>query len=221
MGPRPNDPGTVFAALCDHIWFGPASQFAKDVAAEIERHRADALAVDYFLYGALAAAAEKAGMPTAVLWHTTFGEWDVLNQGLPALNAARAEIGLLALDTVFGQYRRMDRALILTHESFDFAITAMELPSNACHVGPQVVRGLGDSRIKREPGQPPLVLVSLSTTYQAQEDVLQRVIAAVGTLPVRALVTTGPAVSLEADVPGNVELSGWTEHAGVLPHPRL
>jgi hypothetical protein len=75
------------------------------VAAELERWPADALAVDYFLYGALAAA-EKAGLPAAVLWHTTFGEFDALNRGLPALNAARAGIGLSPLTTVFEQFRR-------------------------------------------------------------------------------------------------------------------
>jgi MGT family glycosyltransferase len=215
-----NDPGMVFAALCDHIWFGPARQFAQDVAAEIERHPADALAADYFLYGALAAA-EKARIPTAVLWHTTFGEWEVLNQGLPALNAARAEIGLPPLQSVFEQYRRMNRVLVLTSEPFDFAISPMELPRNVRHVGPQLMPGLGGGRWMDESQQPPLVLVSLSTTYQAQEDALLRVAHALGTLPVRALVTTGPAVSLQTDLPGNVEVSAWTNHADVLPHAAL
>jgi MGT family glycosyltransferase len=156
-----------------------------------------------------------------VLWHTTFGEWDALNQGLPALNAARAGIGLPPLTTVFEQYRRMDRVLVLTHESFDFALTSQELPSNVRHVGPQIPAGSGSAPARSEPQQPPLVLVSLSTSYQAQEDVLQRVIAALGTLPVRGLVTTGPAVRLQADLPGNVELSAWTPHADVMPHAAL
>jgi UDP:flavonoid glycosyltransferase YjiC (YdhE family) len=193
-----SDSGTVFAALCEHVWFGPAGRFAADVSAELRRHAADALAVDHFLYGALAAA-EKAGLPTAVLWHTTFGEWDALNQGLPALNTARAGIGLPALTTVFEQYRRMDRVLVLTHESFDFAITPQNLPSNVRHVGPQIPPGSGTARARGEPAQLPLVLVSLSTTFQAQEEVLRRLTAALGTLPVRALVTTGPAICLQTD----------------------
>ena len=127
------DPGTAFAALCDHLWFGPASLFAADVTTELGRHRADALAIDYFLYGALAAA-EKAAKPTAVLWHTTFGEWEALNQGLPALNAARAQSSLPPVTTVFEQYRRMDRVLVFTTESFDFAITSQPVPANVRHV---------------------------------------------------------------------------------------
>jgi hypothetical protein len=151
------------------------------VAAELEQRPADALAVDYFLYGALAAA-ERASLPTAVLWHTTFGEFDALNVGLPALNAARAGIGLPPLTTVFEQFRRMDRVLVLTDESFDFAIRPAALPANVRHVGPQLPSGTGPARPHNKPGRPPLVLVSLSTTYQAQEDVLCRVIAALGTL---------------------------------------
>jgi UDP:flavonoid glycosyltransferase YjiC (YdhE family) len=41
------------------------------------------------------------------------------------------------------------------------------------------------------------------------------------TLPVRALVTTGPAVSVGGDLPGNVEVSAWTPHADVLPSTAL
>jgi UDP:flavonoid glycosyltransferase YjiC (YdhE family) len=213
------DPGTALAALCDHLWFGPAARFAADVTAEVSRYPTDALAVDYFLYGALAAA-EKARIPTAVLWHTTFGEWEVLNQGLPALNAARAQIGLPPLATVFEQYRRMARVLILTDKSFDFAITPMELPPNACHVGPQLPPET--PTVSRAANlQRPLVLASLSTSYQAQEDLLRQVVAALGTLPVHGLVTTGPAVALEGDRPANVEVTAWIPHTDVLPRASL
>ena len=213
------DPGTAFAALCDHLWFGPASLFAADVTAELDRHPTDALAIDYFLYGALAAA-EKAAKPTAVLWHTTFGEWEALNQGLPALNAARAQSSLPPVTTVFEQYRRMDRVLVLTTESFDFAITSQPVPANVRHVGPQIPPGSGSAPASTEPRQP-LVVASLSTTYQAQQDILRRIIAALGTLPVRGLVTTGPAVRLAADLPGNVQLSAWTPHAQIMPRAAL
>jgi len=211
-----DDPATVFAALCDHLWFGPAGRVAADVAVELERHPADALAVDYFVFGGLAAA-EKAGLPTAVLWHTAFGEWNVWNQGLPVLNAARAGIGLPPLTDVFEQYRRMDRVLVLTSEAFDFAVAPTELPSNVRHVGPQLAAAPKSDGMAGAREQPPLVLVSLSTAYQAQEGVLLRVIAALGALPVRGLVTTGPAVSLDVDLPDNVEVSAWIPHADVLP----
>jgi MGT family glycosyltransferase len=65
------------------------------------------------------------------------------------------------------------------------------------------------------------VVVSLSTTYQAQQDMLRRIIAALGTLAVRGLVTTGPAVRVAADLPGNVEVSAWTPHAEIMPRAAL
>jgi MGT family glycosyltransferase len=213
------DPSTAFAAWCDHLWFGPASLFAADVTAELARHRADALAIDYFLYGALAAA-ERAAKPTAVLWHTTFGEWEVLNQGLPALNAARARISLPPLMSVFEQYRRMDRVLVLTSEFFDFAITSQPRPANVRHVGPQIPPGPGSAPAGDGTRQP-LVVASLSPTYQAQQAALGRIIAALGTLAVRGLVTTGPAVRVAADLPGNVEVSAWTPHAEIMPRAAL
>ena len=44
------------------------------------------------------------------------------------------------------------------------------------------------------PGDDPLVLVALSSTFQDQADCLQRIVDALGTLPVRGIVTTGPAL---------------------------
>jgi UDP:flavonoid glycosyltransferase YjiC (YdhE family) len=216
-------PETAFAAMCEHVWFGPAARIAADTTAEMGREPVDALAVDYFLYGALAAA-EKAGRPTAALWHTTFGEFDVLNRGLPALNAARAGIGLPPLASVFEQFRRIDRVLVLTSASFDFAVTPLELPANARHVGPQLLGWDVASPAAARPAggdRQPLVLVALSTTYQAQEGLLDRVAAALGTLDARGLVTTGPAVRPPADVPANVEVRAWIPHAEVLPRVSL
>jgi MGT family glycosyltransferase len=217
------DPATAFAAICDHFWFGTAARIAADTAAEFGREPVDALAVDYFLYGALAAA-ERAGLPAAALWHTTFGEFEALNRGLPTLNAARAEIGLPPLASVFDQFRRIDRVLVLTSESFDFAITPLDLPANVRHAGPQLPGWDGTSGNRDRLGRGddrPLILVALSTTYQAQEDLLGRVVTALGTLGVRGLVTTGPAVRPPPDVPVNVQVRAWVPHAEVLPRASL
>lgn len=67
----------------------------------------------------------------------------------------------------------------------------------------------------------PLVLVSFSTTYQAQEEVLGRVVQALGMLPLQALVTTGPAVSLDGHLPANVNAASSVSHTDVLPRVAL
>lgn len=215
-----DDPATVFAAMCDRLWFGAADRFAADVAAEITREPTDALAVDYFAFGGMVAA-EGAGLPTAVLWHTAFGEWEGWNAGLPALNMGRAGVGLSPLGNVFEQYRRMDRVLVLTSAAFDFAHSPLALPANVVHVGPQLAEAPWHEETAGAPGEPPLVLASLSTSYQAQEDILGRVIAALGTLPVRGLVTTGPAVAFAGEVPDNVTVCTWMPHAEILPRAAL
>jgi MGT family glycosyltransferase len=232
--------------------FGPASAFAGDVLAEVDRHGPDAVAADCFLFGALAAA-ERSGLPSAALWHTVYArsDWDtpadgmglplarawpgklrdrafkmvearLWNKGLPALNAARAGLGLDPLDTVFEQWDRADRILVMTSSAFDFACLAgTALPENVRYVGPQVEIGSLDRTSRAAWSDRPLVLVSFSTSYQAQEPLLRRVVAALGALPVRVLVTTGRAVELTGSLPSNVEVRRWVPHAEVLPDAAL
>jgi len=50
-------------------------------------------------------------------------------------------------------------------------------------------------------------------------ELLQRAAGALGRLPVRGLVTTGPAVDPAAiRAPGNVSVRRWVRHADVLPY---
>lgn len=236
----------------DKLLVAPAPLFAADTLAAIERCRPDAVAVDYFLFGALAAA-ERSGLPSAALWHTVYAppEVDVpafasgqgLPRGLPSrltgramrglsaawwkrtlpsLNATRAGLGLPPLGRVFEQYDRLDRVLVMSSAAFDFAaLTGAAMPANVRYVGPQISPEKSDAPQPVAKGDPPLVLVSFSTTYQAQDELLRRTIAALGQLPVRALVTTGPAISLDGALPANVETSPWVSHAEVLPRTSL
>jgi hypothetical protein len=57
-------------------------------------------------------------------------------------------------------------------------------------------------------GSTPLVLVSLSTSEQGQADLLQRCVDAVASLPVHAVVTTGPDRFADRHVVG-----AWKERA--------
>lgn len=249
---KPRSPLATNALYRDKLLVAPAPLFAADVLEEVERYRPDAIAVDYFLFGAVAAA-ERSGLPSAALWHTVYAPPEVdtpafasgmgLPRGLPgrlagravrglsgawwkrtlpSLNATRAMLGLPPLRRVFEQYDRLDRVLVMSSTAFDFAaLTGAELPVNVRYVGPQLSLGEGDGAPPVAKDDPPLVLVSFSTTYQAQDDLLRRAVAALGALPVRALVTTGPAVSLDADLPANVEASPWVSHAEVLPRASL
>lgn len=132
------------------------------------------------------------------------------------LNEGRTRLGLLPLRTVHDLLATADRVLVLTSRSFDFPA---ELPANVRYVGPQLENP--EWTPPWEPPWPaddprPLVLVSLSTTYQAQEDLLERTIDAVGRLPVRALITSGPVEI--TNPPPNCHVASFVPHA--RPSPR-
>ncbi len=237
----------LFARARERLLFGPAADYAADVLAEVERAPVDVIAADFMLFGALVGA-ERADCASVALFHTVYApprgggppfmsgfglatgpptrarEWvfgkvsaGLWNKGLRALNAARAGVELEPLCDVFEQFDRMDRVLVLVSDGFDFAALGGRLPDNVRYVGPQLK--LADAVV--EPGDPPLVLVSFSTTYQAQHPLMERVVRALGTLPVRALVTTGPAVELDGALPSNVQVERWIDHRDVLPEASL
>jgi len=105
---------------------------------------------------------------------------------------------------------------VMTSPSFDFPA---QLPHNAGYIGVQL-----EDPQWTPPWNPPwpsaddrpLVVVSLTTTYQAHGDMLARIVSALGSLPVRALVTTG-RIELK-EPPPNVHLARFVPHARVLPY---
>jgi len=142
---------------------------------------------------------------------------------IATLNAARAASGLPPLASAFDQFARAERLLVMTSPAFDFPTDG--LPANVRYIGPQL-----DDPAWLPPWEPsvsgadhlPLVLVSLSTTYQRQGDLLRRIIGALDGLPVRALVTLGPAVQREGlSLPGNVQVEQYVPHLRVVPHADL
>jgi UDP:flavonoid glycosyltransferase YjiC (YdhE family) len=228
----------------------PALGFAEDVLGELERVPVDALVVDFMLAGAVAAA-ECAGLPTAALMHTVyclppgrppFGPGFKARDGwtghvrdaavlglrrganrdaLADLNEARRQIGLAPVVSASDQLAHVARVLVLTSAAFDPPPAA--LPPNVRYVGPQL-DDLSRERLDLSwPGRnrEPLVVVSFSTRFAAAR-VGQRVLDALTTLPVRGLLTLGPALSPEdLRVPANVLVRCFVPHRAVLPRAQL
>jgi UDP:flavonoid glycosyltransferase YjiC (YdhE family) len=219
-------PFEAFARTRERLMFGPASAYAQDVLEELAAHPADAVAVDFPLFGALVGA-EHAHVPTVVLNTTIYrlpapglpptglgllpaaGPFGrvrdtVLNalvsrlfaQGLPDLNAARRELGMAPLAHTFQQLEHADLFLVLTSPAFDFP--ASRLPPNVRYVGPQLDEPLW-AQLWSSPWPAdhpdPLIVVSLSTSFQHQGALLQRVMDALGGMRVRGLVTVGPTLA--------------------------
>jgi UDP:flavonoid glycosyltransferase YjiC (YdhE family) len=138
--------------------------------------------------------------------------------GVHALNQARRQCDLPPLRSPLQQYDAAARVLVMTSPAFDFRPRA--LPPNVCHVGmpfEDVGAATWESPWAVEDVRP-LVLVSLSTAPQGQTDVLHRTLTALGELPVRGLVTLGPALaSAQFQAPANVALTPFVPHALILP----
>jgi MGT family glycosyltransferase len=225
-----------------------ASAFATDVLAELERFPADALVADFMLAGAVAAG-ERAGVPTAVLVHTIYC---LPAPGLPppglglmpargaagrirdaalaavrrratasllfALNDTREQLDLRPVASGVEHLSRAERMLVLTSESFDFPATL--LPENVRYADPQRDRQAVVRR-RAERGELPLVLVAPSTRT-ADTALVQRVLDVLGDLPVRGLLTSGPALSPTGlRVPSNVAPHRFLPHDEVVPDASL
>jgi MGT family glycosyltransferase len=106
--------------------------------------------------------------------------------------------------------------LVMTSPSFDFPLA--RLPDNVRYVGPQLDDPVwATEQTWRRPGNEPLVLGATSSVFQHQTGLLQRIAQALGTLPVRGLITTGLAVDpQEIPAPPNVEVVQAAPHRQVL-----
>ena len=135
---------------------------------------------------------------------------------LPRFNEVRAALGLQPMRAFREYVQRVDRVLVLTSPAFDFPA---QLPANVEYVGPQLdpPAPMPDWESPWPAGNDrPLVVVGLSTTHQAHDPLLERIVAALATLPVRALVTTGGA-TLRSTPPDNIHVARFVPHAQVLP----
>ena len=205
------------------LFFGPASLQAADLSDAIARFSPDVVIVDALLTGA-SAGAEHSGLPTAAvapnvnmlrspgvppmgsglrplggslgrMRDTALHRLTEVLMGTGTLNDTRDELGLVRVDSLEQSVRRADRVILLTSEAFDFTPTSPD---------PDVVYGglpiPPNERVPtawtppwQEDGRP-AVLLSLSTTYMQQEDLLRRLVDALGRVDCHALVTTGPGM---------------------------
>ena len=241
-------PLRLWGRVRDRLLVGPASQFCRDVLEELRREAADVVVVDTLIpaatFGAEAAGVPTVIVmhgpymiprgevpPLGTGFMPARGNLGRLRDrsaaalalaafrsGLPALNQARAEVGLVPLRDARDLMGKTSRILVCSSPSFDFAPGS--IPANARYAGPQLDDA--PSTASRNPwaipSGRPLVLVGLSSTVMRQEGLLQRIADALGQLPVQGLITTGPAVdpALIA-APPNVTVTRWVRHADVLP----
>jgi MGT family glycosyltransferase len=246
---EPRNPLKIFARQRDRVAFGPALAYAEDVLETLQRWPADALAIDTALFGAMLAAEKSGlptallvprcyllptpgcpapgagflpaqGLPGR-LRDVVCGAviTRLFATGLPALNAARTQLGLAPLQHPFEQFDRADLVLVMTSRAFDF--TAPRFPPNVRYVGPILDDPVwAQTWMSPWPADhpDPLVLVGFSSMFQNQRAMLQRVIDALGAMRVRVLVTLGPALSPgQLHAPANVVIRDAVPHTHLFP----
>jgi len=235
------------------IWCGPALHYARDVIEELDSEPADLVVTNEALFGVMAACESRRqkfvvmspnislapipgvpplgpGLPPARndeerAMHAEIAKAveAMFDSGLPALNAARSELGLAPLDHVLEQFGPAERQLLATAQAFDFPADA--LPDKVRYVGPQIA----DPEWAQAWSSPwpdsddrPLVVVGFSTTFQNHVGALQNVIDALATLPVRVLVTLGGSIAAEElDPAANCVIVDSAPHTVVMPQAAL
>jgi UDP:flavonoid glycosyltransferase YjiC (YdhE family) len=185
----------------------------EDILAEAADFRPDVMVVDCMMLSAFEAAS-RLGCPTAVLVHVLYAPF-VLEWGDAVLNTCLADV-----------LAQTDRVLALTPPGFDRDCV---LPANTSYVGPinrphgsggEAGGAMSDADLAwlTRPGDPWLLL-SLSTTLQGQGKALPTLLEAVGSLPVRGLLTLGDVLPVESvSAPPNVMVRAYVPHERVLPH---
>lgn len=235
-----------FERMLSTIIAGSAARYAADVLEELRREPADLVVTSEMLLGVMAAcesigqrhAAFAAnlciypveGMPIfgpglpppgtdaerALHAEINAGSMALFDAGLPALNAARRDLGLKPLDHLTDQIASNAAYLLGTARAFDFPA---DLPDRMTYVGPQLgAPAWTDAWIA--PWEPmdrrPLVVVGMSSTFQNHAGVLQAVIDAAATLPIRAVVTLAEIQPDEVIAARNVWLVRSAPHDALM-----
>ncbi len=232
--------------------FAPAGAYAADTLDEIRRLPTDAvLSLDLLPGCALAAEAADLphavlsphisirplpGIPPAASGLTpprTEAERDAVDaataaivsameQGRPALNAARRAFGLPPVASAFAHFDRADRVLLAVSRAFDFDTQA--LPANYRYIGPLLDEpGWSRGALTAWPGaRRPRILVAGSTGAQDQTALLRRVARAVGTVEAETVLTTGPNVgAADLDAPAAVRVVAAASHDALMARADL
>jgi UDP:flavonoid glycosyltransferase YjiC (YdhE family) len=144
------------------------------------------------------------------------------NAGLPPVNAARSQLGLAPLEHWEDQLLGAHAICMMTAPELDFASRGA-LPANMRYVGPAFEPYQDDwTPPWPQENTDPLVLIGFSTSYMNQRALVQRVLDAIDGLPVRALLTTGPALDAAVlRLPANTRAEMYVAHRAVMPHTKL
>lgn len=205
---RPNTADEEVAFISDDL--AGSARLARDFLTTHAALRPDVCLIDVMLISAQTAALEH-GIPYAVVnhlaWITEGGCVGFLN----SLVAGAAGGGSATL------FELLDRAPLVLATSYREFGTPTSLSPHVHFVGPIREPAAPEPWPRRFPDRP-LVLVSLSSTFQGQGATLRNICSALAPLPLEVLVTTGRGFAPETlPVAGGVSAQAFVPHDTVLP----
>lgn len=206
----------------EKIWF--ATSIAEDVEGELRGERADILLADNMLAGAFCAA-ERSGVPVVALFHQPWSVFhagplaDMWRSALPLVASMRNSLGLGEVTEPQSLWAGVP-SVVAGIPELGLPLSA---PANVHHVGWIAEHPPHERPAVQIPaGDAPLVVVAHSTSQMGQAAVLQTVLEGLADLPVRVLVTTGPAVAPTLlDLPANASAVAYLPHEHVLGDANL
>ena len=139
--------------------------------------------------------------------------------GLNALNEVRRGMGLPDVENLSALLDDFALVLVSMPGEFDLASRA-PLPTAVRFVGHLAPPAPEQHWLNPWPpgDERALVLVSLSTTFMDQRRLAERILEALGDMPVRGLFTLGLALRLDRkSIPDNVVTADFVPHAAVMP----
>ena len=198
---------------------------ADDILSAVDQWGPDGLVVDYMLTDALCGA-EASGKPTVAFVHTLYRA--LLGDGAPhpmgmagpvdALNQTRARLGLRPIQGYADLLTASALVSVAAPRELD---GPGEVPANVGYLGPLIPRSAPGIRWRPPKGSGPLVAVSLGTaaTVENEAEIIQRILGALGKMPVRGLVNLPDHIRpRDLAAPSNVTLAGYIPHQVVLGH---
>jgi UDP:flavonoid glycosyltransferase YjiC (YdhE family) len=136
-------------------------------------------------------------------------------RGRDELNAARAQVGLPALDYTHNGISR-DLALVATFPQLEYPRRAWDPAFRV--TGPLLWERPADE-VELPPGDGPLILIAPSTSQDPDGRMISAALEGLAREPVRVIATTNrPGLPLPEPVPANARVVDWLSYSRTMPH---
>ena len=200
-------PSSTVRTVSDYVFAASSRRMIQDFLAAARAQSADLAVVDCMLPGVVGAA-RTIGLPCAALFHSFYAYWNG-----PWVHGPVGRLAQLRGANARKAWSGADLEIVASDPVLD--------PASGTADQRRVWTGVTETGAPRQirTNDRQRVLVSLSTLWlPGQVEVYRNILAALGELPVDAIVTTaGQAAPDDLHAPPNVNVVGYVDHAEILP----